>query len=154
MGFRHGVGEGDVVLVLHLLHGQMVVLVGGLRLQRGQGHPTAADHHFSHGVDDVAADGADVKLGPQQVGREVAVADGVPRHQLQHRDPQGGGQGGEQGDVRQALARLPLGDGFVAHIDLCRQLGLGELSGLSQLLDGASGYIGVHSCAPFLKLTP
>ena len=63
----HFVVDGEEVLVFHGLHGDGVGFVGGFGLQRRQSHPAAADDGLSHSVDHVAADGAAVKFGAEQI---------------------------------------------------------------------------------------
>ena len=140
----HGVMDGDEVLVLHILHGNGVVIVRILGLQRGQGHAAAAHHRVSGAVEDVAADGADVELAPAQIGGDVAVGDVLAVHQLDDADAQRLGQRLEQGDVRQSLAGLPLGDGLAADAQLFRQFGLGHPAVLPELADGIAGHISIH----------
>ena len=117
MPLLHGVVQGDVDLVLHRLQGDGVVFVGGLGLQWGQGEAAAAEHRRPGAVDDVAADGADVPLGPEQVAGAVGVGDAVPGEQLHDGDVQGLGQGLDEGNVGVAFGGLPLGDGFVADLE-------------------------------------
>ena len=107
MFLGHGVVHGDVPIVLHLLHLDAVGLVGLLSLQRRQVHPATVEGPLAHGVDHIAADRTDVELAPQHVPRPVPVGLIVPGEQLGHGDPQGPGQGLQQGDVGQTLARFP-----------------------------------------------
>ena len=91
MIFLHGVVQGDEELVLHPLHGQLMMLVGILGfgdVQRRQGDAAAAHHSLSGGVEHIAAERADVELAPQQVGCPIPVGDGFSLHQLQHTDSQ------------------------------------------------------------------
>ena len=69
---------------------------------------------MARAVEDVAAQGADVEFSPQEIGGDIAVGDVLAVHQLDEGDPQGLGQGLEQGDVGQPLGSLPFGDGFAA----------------------------------------
>ena len=149
--FCHGVMERDKKLVLHPFDGQLVVLVGVLRFRnvlRGQGDAAAAHHGLPGGVEHIAADGADIELGTQEVGGPVLVDHGLSLHQLQNRDAQRSGQGLQQGDIGQALGRLPLGDGLGADGKGSGQLRLGEVFGFPQLPDGAAGDISVHGSVP------
>ena len=149
--FCHGVMERDKKLVLHSLHGQLVVLVGVLRFRnvlRGQGDAAAAHHGLPGGVEHIAADGADIELGTQEVGGPVLVDHGLSLHQFQYRDAQRGRQGLQQGDIGQALGRLPLGDGLGADGKGSGQLRLGEVFCIPQLPDGAAGDIIVHGSVP------
>ena len=128
-----------------------MVFVGGLGFQRGQGEAAAAEHRRPGAVDDVAADGADVPLGPEQVAGAVGVGDAVPGEQLHDGDVQGLGQGLDEGDVGVAFGGLPLGDGFVADLEPGGQLGLGEAFPLPQPFDDGSCDVWIHG---FLLLLP
>ena len=77
MGLGHLVADGDELLVLHRFHADLMGFVHLLRLQQGQGHAAAADHRFSHAVQHVAADGAAVKAGTQQVSAAVLIPHGA-----------------------------------------------------------------------------
>ena len=144
VGLLHGVANGDEMLVLHMFDGDGVVIVGFLGLQRRQYQAAAADYRAADGVEDVAADGADEKTAPEEIGRDVAVGDGFAVHQLNDADAQGPGQGLQQGDVRQSPGGFPLGDGLAADAQLFRQLRLGHAPRLPELPDGGAGHIGVH----------
>ena len=149
--FCHGVMERDKKLVLHPLDGQLVVLVGVLGvgdILRGQGDAAAAHHGLPGGVEHVAADGADIEFGAQEIGGTVPVDDRLPLHQLQNRDAQRSGQGLQQGDIGQALGRLPFGDGLGADGKGSGQLRLCEVFCIPQLPDGAAGDIIVHGSVP------
>ena len=119
----HRVVDGNEQLILHPLHGQLVVLVGVLRFRnvlRGQGDAAAAHHGLPGGVEHIAADGADIELGTQEVGGPVLVDHGLSLHQFQYRDAQRGRQRFQQGNVGQAFGCLPLGDGLGADGKFCR----------------------------------
>ena len=91
MVFLHGVVQGDEELVLHPLHGQLMMLVGILGfgdVQRRQGDAAAAHHSLSGGVEHIAAEGADVEFAAKQVGGAVPVDDGFALHQLEYADTQ------------------------------------------------------------------
>mgnify|MGYP006969019980 CR=1 FL=1 len=115
--------ERDKKLVFHPLDGQLVVLIGVLGvgdILRGQGDAAAAHHGLPGGVEHVAADGADIEFGAQEIGGPVLVDHGLSLHQFQNRDAQRSGQGLQQGDIGQALGRLPFGDGLGADGKFCR----------------------------------
>ena len=114
MGLGHGVGDGEEYLVLYLFQGEGVVVVRLSRLQGRQSDAAAADHHITGAVDAVSTDGTDVKMTPEHVGAGVFVDDVLTVHQLNDRDPQSLSQGLQQGNVRQTLGGLPLGNGLVA----------------------------------------
>lgn len=71
----HGVIDSDVILVLDVLDCGGVGVVGRFRLERRQGDATAGNHGRAHGLEHVAADGADVKLAFEHVGGAVGVDD-------------------------------------------------------------------------------
>ena len=149
--------DGNEQLILHPLHGQLVVLVGVLRFRnvlRGQGDAAAAHHGLPGGVEHIAADGADIELGTQEVGGPVLVDHGLSLHQFQYRDAQRGRQRFQQGNVGQALGRLPLGDGLGADRELCSKLCLGEVFDFPQLSDGAAGDVSVHGAISSFSLHP
>ncbi len=140
--------QGDEKLVLHPLHGQLVVLVGVLRFRnvlRRQGDAAAAHHSLSGGVEHIAADGADVELAPQEIGGPVLVDHGLSLHQFQYADAQRGRQRFQQGNVRQAFGCLPLGDGLCADGERSGKLCLGQALGFPQLPDGAACDVCVHN---------
>ena len=112
----------------------------------------AADARCAGGVQDVAADRADVQAAAQQVGGTVRVGDDLAGEQLRQRDAQRGGQRLQQGDVGQAAARLPLGDGLVADAELVGQLGLGQAAALPQGFDGGPGNIVIHGWSRSFRL--
>lgn len=121
-----------------------MVLVGLLRLQGRQGDAAAGDQGAACGVEDVPAEGTDIKLGPQEVGGAVGVDHLLTGEELRQRDPQGGGQGLQKGHIRQSPAGLPLGDGLAADGEPLRQLLLGQAPALPQGFDCGAGDIGVH----------
>ena len=147
MFLRHGVVDGDEELVFDPFDGELVIFVGVFRLGnvlRGQSDAAAADDGLSGGMQNIAADRADVELGAQEVGGTVPVDDRFALHQLQDRYPQRGGQRLKEGDVGQTFCRLPLGDGFGTDGQNVRQLGLGHVFRFAQLPDGAAGDISIH----------
>ena len=147
MVFLHGVVQGDEELVLHPLHGQLMMLVGILGfgdVQRRQGDAATAHHGLPGGVEHIAAERADVELAPQQVGCPIPVDDGFSLHQLQHADPQSCSQRFQQGDIRQTLGGLPLGNGLGADREHSGKLCLGQALGFPQLPDGAACDVCVH----------
>ena len=89
MFYGHGVGDGDEMLIFHILHGDGVTVVRVFRLQRRQGNTAAADTGVSGSVDDIAADGADVELAPQHIGGDIPVCDVLAVHQFNDGDAQG-----------------------------------------------------------------
>ena len=99
VGLGHRVGDFYVQLVLDFGDGGGVGSVGRFRFQRGQGDAAAADARRAGGVQDVAADRADVQAAAQQVGGTVCVGDDLAGEQLRQRDAQRGGQRLQQGDV-------------------------------------------------------
>ena len=145
MGLRHGVVDGDEMLVLHIFDGQRMVFVRLFRLQRRERDAATADHRISQCVDGIAADGADVELAAQHIGGNVFVADLLAVHQLDDGDPQCLSQRLQQADVWQPFGSLPLGNGLAADADALCQFCLGHIPALAQLPDGASGHISVHS---------
>ena len=84
-----------------------VGVVGGFGLKRWQGDAAAADGGCARGVQDIAADRADIEFGTQQVGGAVHIRDGFTREQLRHRDMQCGGKGLQQGNIGQPAGSFP-----------------------------------------------
>ena len=151
MVFGHGVVDGDEKLIFHPLQRQLMVFVGVVRLrdvQRRQGDAAAAHDSLPGGVEYIAAQGTDVELGAQQVGGTVAVDDGCALHQFQDADAQSRCQRLQQGDVGQAVGRLPLGDGLCADGQLFGQLCLRQVFGFPQLPDGSAGNVRIHKNSP------
>ena len=149
--FGHGVVDGDEKLIFHPLERQLMVFVGVVRLrdvQRRQGDAAAAHDSLAGGVEHIAAQGTDVELGAQQVGGTVAVDDGFTLHQLEHADAQSRCQRLQQGDVGQAVGRLPLGDGLCADGQLLGQFGLCHTLCFPQLPDGSAGNVRIHKNSP------
>ena len=144
--FRHGVMDGDKMLILHALHGDAVVIVRRFCFGRGQCDAAAADDSVTHTVDDIATDGADIEFAPEHIGGNVLVGDMLAAHQFDEGNAQGLSQRLQQGNVRQSLAGFPLGDGLAADTDPLCQLRLGQIFLFPQLADGGTGYIGVHGC--------
>jgi len=124
----HRVGDRDKMLILHLFDGEPMGIVIFFRLQGRQGNAAAADHRIAGAVNDIAADGANIEFAPQHIGGYIFVGDLLTVHQLDHGDAQRLCQRLQQGNIRQALGRLPLGDGLAADADSVCQLRLGQFS--------------------------
>lgn len=92
VGFVHGVMDGDELLIFHLFYLDFMVFIQRFSLQSRKGNTAAADHGIAHGVNDVAADGADIQFGAEQIGGLILVDDGITFHQLHDGDTQGGGE--------------------------------------------------------------
>ena len=103
----HGVINGDVILVLDVLDAGGMGVIRRFRLERRQGDATAGNHGRAHGLEHVAADGADVKLAFEHVGGAVGVDDLFAGEQLGDRNLERLRQGLEQGNIRQTAAGLP-----------------------------------------------
>ena len=144
MRARHGVVHRDVIFVLHGLHADGVRRVRRFRFQLWQGEAAATDHRRAHGADRVAADRADVKAAPEQVGGAVAVLHVRAGQQFQHGEAQRPGQGFQQAYVGEAVARLPFADGLAADKELLCQFLLGQAPGLPHPADYSAGDISVH----------
>ena len=71
------------------------------------GSSAAADGGLAKAVDDVAADGADIELGPERIAREVAVDYILARQQLDDRHRELSGQRLKQSYVGIAATRFP-----------------------------------------------
>ncbi len=105
--FCHGVIDGNVVFVFDVLDCGGVGVVERFRFQRRQGDAAAGNHGWTHGLKNVAADGADVKLAFEHVGGAVGVDDLFAGEQLSNGNLERLREGLEQGNIRQAAARLP-----------------------------------------------
>ena len=102
----HGVINGDVILVLDVLDAGGVGVIGRFRLERRQGDATAGNHGRAHGLEHVAADGADVKLAFEHVGGAVGVDDLFAGEQLSDGNLERLRQGLEQRNIRQTAAGI------------------------------------------------
>ena len=147
----HIMADGNKLLILHLFDGNFMLRIHFLCFQGGQMDAAAGNGGLAGAMDDIAAEGADVEFGPQYVAASVLVDDLLPVHQLREADPQAPGQRLHQGDIRQPSAGLPFGNGLVADADHLRQLGLGQLSFLPEMLDGRAGDVGIHRI-PFFRM--
>lgn len=151
----HGVINGDVILVLDVLDAGGVGVIGRFRFQRRQGDATAGNHGWAHGLKNVAADGADVELAFEHVGGAVGVDDLLAGEQLGDGNLERLREGLEQGNIWQAAAGLPFGDGFVADAEFFGELRLGEMLLFAQRADGAAGDVVVHEdFSPFTNRIP
>ena len=92
MGFCHGMVDRDEMLLFCRFNLDLVEFVQRFRLQGRKRHTAAADDGISHGVNDVAADGADIQFGAEQIGGRILVDDGIAFHQLHDGDTRGGGE--------------------------------------------------------------
>lgn len=105
--FCHGVIDGNVVFVFDVLDCGGVGVVGRFRFQRRQGDAAAGHHGWTHGLKNIAADGADVELAFEHVGGTVGVDDLFAGEQLGDGNFERLREGLEQGNIWQAAARLP-----------------------------------------------
>ena len=62
MLFRHGMVDGDKILIFHVFYGDGVFIIGFFRFQGGQRNAAAADHGITQRMDGVASDRADIEL--------------------------------------------------------------------------------------------
>ena len=120
-----------------------------LHLQRRQGDAAAAKDAGAGGVDDIAAQGADIELGAQHIPRPIVVGDTLAGEQLRHGHAQVLRQRLQQGDVRKTSAVLPLGHGLIADTEPVSQLLLGVVLLLPQCPDGGAGDILGHRDSSF-----
>ena len=146
MLFGHGMVDGEKVLVLHIFNGDGMVFVRFFCLQCRQCNAAATDHRVSQTVDGIAADRADIELGPQHIGGDVPVDNMLAVHQLNDGDAKGSRQWLQKRNIRQSFGRLPLGDGLAADSNFLSQLRLRHMLTLPKMPDGRSGYIGIHGC--------
>lgn len=153
--FCHGVIDGNVVFVFDVLDCGGVGVVGSFRFQRRQGDAAAGHHGWAHGLKNVAADWADVKLAFEHVGGAVGVDDLLAGEQLGDGNFECLCEGLEQGNIWQAAAGLPFGDGFVADAEFFGELRLGKMLLFAQRADGAAGDVVVHEdFSPFTNRIP
>lgn len=153
--FCHGVIDGNVVFIFDVLDCGGVGVVGRFRLQRRQGDAAAGNHGWAHGLENVAADGADIELAFEHVGGAVGVDDLFAGEKLGDGNFERLGEGLEQGNIWQATAGLPFGDGFVADAEFFGELRLGEMLLFAQRADGAAGDVVVHEdFSPFTNRIP
>ena len=86
--------------------------------------------------------------GRDRFGRFPGGPGRFPGQQGIHRDPQGGGQVGQQHNVRQALAGLPFAHRAVGDPQLFGQLLLGQVAGPPRRRNESTDLFGIHR--PFL----
>lgn len=91
MGFCHGMMDGDEVLIFYRLDLDLMMFIRRFSLQSRKRYTAAADDRIPQGVDHVAADGADVQLGAEQIGGSVLIDDSIAFHEFHDGDTQGGG---------------------------------------------------------------
>ena len=105
--FCHGVIDGNVVFIFDVLDCGGVGVVGRFRFQRRQGDAAAGNHGWAHGLENVAADGANIELAFEHVGGTVGVDDLFAGEKLGDGNFERLGEGLEQGNIWQAAAGLP-----------------------------------------------
>lgn len=153
--FCHGVIDGNVVFVFDVLDCGGMGVIRRFRLERRQGDAAAGHHGRAHGLKNVAADGADVELAFEHVGGAVGVDDLLAGEQLGDRNFERLRKRLEQGNIWQAAAGLPFGDGFVADAEFFGELRLGKMLLFAQRADGAAGDVVVHEdFSPFTNRIP
>lgn len=153
--FCHGVSDGNIVFVFYVLDCGGVGVVGCFRFQRRQGDAAAGNHGGAHGLKNVAADWTDIELAFEHVGGAIGVDDLLAGEQLGDGNLERLRQGLEQGNIWQAAAGLPFGDGFVADAEFFGELRLGEMLLFAQRADGAAGDVVVHEdFSPFTNRIP
>ena len=103
----HGVGGGEVPIVLHLLHGQPVVLVGLLERKGLQLSAAAGEAGGSRGGHQIAALGTDIEFQLTHTSSIRLPLLQLPGQQPLHGDAKGLGQHGQEGHVGAAQARFP-----------------------------------------------
>lgn len=153
--FCHWVIDGNIVFVFDMLDCGGVGVIRRFRFQRRQGDAAAGNHGWTHGLKNIAADGADVELAFEHVGGAVGVDDLLAGEQIGDGNLERLRQGLEQGNIWQAAAGLPFGDGFVADAEFFSELRLGEMLLFAQRADGAAGDVVVHEdFSPFTNRIP
>lgn len=153
--FCHGVSDGNVVFVFDVLDCGGVGVVGRFRLERRQGDAAAGHHGWAHGLKNIAADGADVELAFEHIGGAIGVDDLLAGEQLGDGNFERLREGLEQGNIWQAAAGFPFGNGFIADAELFGELRLGEMLLFAQRADGAAGDVVVHEdFSPFTNRIP
>lgn len=151
----HGVINGDVILVLDVLDAGGVGVIRRFRLERWQGDAATGHHGRAHGLKNIAADWADIELAFEHVGGAIGVDNLLAGEQLGDGNFERLREGLEQGNIRQAAAGLPFGDGFVADAEFFGELRLGEMLLFAQRADGAAGDVVVHEdFSPFTNRIP
>ena len=75
MPLRHGMMDGDEMLILHIPDGHHMRIIGIFRFQRRQCNAAAADDGITQSIDGVSADGTDTELGAKHIGGNVPVDD-------------------------------------------------------------------------------
>ena len=103
----HGVINSDVILVLDVLNAGGVDVIRRFRLERRQGDAAAGNHGRAHGLENIAADWADIELAFEHVGGAIGVDDLLAGEQLGDGNLERLREGLEQGNIWQAAARLP-----------------------------------------------
>lgn len=153
--FCHGVSDSDVILVLDMLDAGGMGVIRRFRLERRQGDATAGHHGWAHGLKNIAADGADVELAFEHIGGTVGVDDLLAGEKLGDGNFERLREGLEQGNIWQAAAGFPFGNGFVADAEFFGELRLGEMLLFAHRADGAAGDVMVHEdFSPFTNRIP
>ena len=143
--FCHIVLDGNKMLIFHTLDGQFVLFVEWLCIQCRQCNPTAGNQGIPHRMDDITADGTDIKLGAEHIGRCIFVDNLLAVHQLDERSIQCSCQRLQQRNIWQAFCRFPSRNRFPSHTDTLGQFCLGHPLCFSQSFDGCACNVGIHS---------
>lgn len=150
VGFAHFVVEGDVVLVFDVFYGGGVGWVDFLYFQWRQGDAATADHGRASGLQDVAADRADVEACAHHIGGAVGVDDLLAGEQLGDRNLQRLGEGLKERKIWQAATGFPFGNGFVADVEFFCELRLSEMEAFAKGANGLSSDVSIHGDCSFL----
>jgi len=149
MGFFHRMREGDVIIPVAFLNQNRMFVGCILRFEGRQGNSAAAECAHADGLDDVAADGADIETHFADVGGTVAVHRKLPCEQFGNGNAKRSGKLHEDADIRKSPAGFPFGNGFVAHAESFRKLFLGKILLLTQIADGRACDV-IHGMTAFL----
>ena len=107
MLFRHGMVNGDIILVLGDFRVYEMLRILSLGLGRRQSYSAAADYGFADSPNHVSADRTDIKFAFCHVGGLVSVAYILAAEQLDHGNIQSLRKRFKQTYVRKPLARFP-----------------------------------------------
>ena len=144
MCLGHGMVDSDKMLIFHIFDGHRMVIVHCFCFQNRQCDAAAADHGIAQSMDDIAANGANIKFAVQHIGGDIFVEDLLAIHQLDDRDAQSLGQRLQQADIRQSFGGFPLGDSLAADANSFCQFRLGHIPGFPKLFNCRSSHIDIH----------
>ena len=80
----HRVVQGNIVIVLNLLHMNRMCSLWHFCLLSWQSDTTATESSLTNGVDDITADRTDIEFGSQHIARPIFVGNTLAGEQFCH----------------------------------------------------------------------